>query len=153
MRKLKLATAFTPWSFVYRRHHMKTMLFALLLTGMALSPSFADDYVYDSPYGGKKIGKVDENGYIYDSPYGGKKIGRVKDDFVYDSPYGGKKVGRIEDNGKIYDKPYGGRAVGRYDDGKVYNNPYGGKAIGSADSNEGAGYFLLREKNPDCRKK
>jgi hypothetical protein len=72
---------------------------------------------------------------------------------VYDSPYGGKKVGRIEDNGKIYDKPYGGKAVGRYDDGKVYNNPYGGKAIGSADSKEGAGYFLLREKNPDCRKK
>jgi len=35
----------------------------------------------------------------------------------------------------------------------VYNNPYGGKAIGSADSKEGAGYFLLREKNPDCRKK
>jgi hypothetical protein len=75
------------------------------------------------------------------------------DDYVYDSPYGGTKVGRIEDNGKIYDEPYGGKAVGRYDDGKVYNDPYGGKAIGSAGRREGAGYFLLREGNPENRKK
>jgi len=30
-------------------------------------------------YGGKKIGRVDENGFVYDRAYGGKKIGRVKE--------------------------------------------------------------------------
>jgi hypothetical protein len=48
---------------------MEKMLLILLFVGFAFSPAFADDYVYDSPYGGKKIGKVDKNGYIYDSPY------------------------------------------------------------------------------------
>ena len=30
-------------------------------------------------YGGKKIGRVDENGFVYDRAYGGKKVGRVKE--------------------------------------------------------------------------
>jgi len=75
------------------------------------------------------------------------------DDLIYDSPYGGEKAGRIEDNGKLYDKPSGGEAVGRYEDGKVYDNPYGGKVIGSTDSKDGAGYFLLKEKSPECKEK
>jgi len=72
---------------------------------------------------------------------------------VYGSPYGGNKVGRIEDNGKFYNQPYGGKAVGRYEDGKVYNDPYGGKAIGSTDNKDGAGYFLLKGKNSECKEK
>jgi hypothetical protein len=37
----------------------------------------ADDYIYDSPYGGKKVGRIKENGKLYDEPYGGTAIGRT----------------------------------------------------------------------------
>lgn len=47
---------------------------------------------------------LNADNYIYDNPYGGKKIGRVKDGVVYDSPYGGKKAGRIEENGRLRSK-------------------------------------------------
>jgi len=57
-------------------------LFLLLAIPLLL---LADDYIYDSPYGGKKVGRIDEKGYIYDDAYGGKKIGRVEDGVVYDS--------------------------------------------------------------------
>lgn len=70
----------------------------------------------------------------------------LADDIIYDSPYGGKKVGRIEESGRLYNQPYGGKAVGKYKDGKVYDTPYGGKAIGRTENNEGAGYWLLKEK-------
>jgi len=36
--------------------------------------TWADNYIYDQPYGGKKIGRVDENGFVYDGAYGGKKL-------------------------------------------------------------------------------
>jgi hypothetical protein len=107
--------------------------------------TWADDYIYDSPYGGKKIGRVDDNGYVYDKAYGGKKIGKVKDGKVYDKAYGGKSIGRIAEDGKLYNEPYSGNAVGRYKDGKVYDSPYGGSVIGESDSKKGAGYWLLEE--------
>jgi hypothetical protein len=130
------------------------MRFALFLLSLFLSFTLpfsllADDYIYDSPYGGKKVGKIDEDGFIYDSPYGGKKIGRVNDGFVYDSPYGGKKVGRINEEGKIYDEPYGGKPVGRYEDGKIYDEPYGGSTVGRTENKNGSGYWLL---NNELRK-
>ena len=111
----------------------------------ATATTWTDDYIYDSPYGGKKIGRVDENGFVYDEAYGGKKIGRVKDGKVYDQVYGGKSIGRIAEDGKLYDAPYGGKAVGRYKDGKVFDSPYGGSVIGDSDSKEGSGYWLLEE--------
>ena len=123
----------------------KTILLSTLVLFFIASMVYADDFIYDSPYGGKKVGKIDDRGFIYDRPYGGKKTGRVKDGFVYDSPYGGKKVGRIEEDGKFYDEPYGGKAVGRYKDGKVYDSPYGGKAIGRTENKDGAGYWLLKK--------
>ena len=123
---------------------VKVILPLLLLFATATVP-LADDYIYDSPYGGKKVGRVDERGFIYDDAYGGKKIGRVEDGKVYDKAYGGKKVGRIEENGKMYDDAYGGKAVGRYEDGKVYDNDYGGKAVGKTESKDGTGYWLLEE--------
>jgi hypothetical protein len=81
------------------------MRFALFFLSLLLSlilpfSLLADDFIYDSPYGGKKFGKIDDDGFIYDSPCGGKKIGRVNNGFVYDSPCGGKKVGRIKEDGK-----------------------------------------------------
>ena len=123
----------------------KIILLLLLLTAVP-TLSFADDFIYDKPYGGKKVGRTEDKGFIYDKPYGGKKIGRVEKGTVYDKPYGGKKVGRIEENGKLYDKPYGGKPVGRYEDGKVYDDPYGGSAIGRTERKDGSGYWLLKEK-------
>ena len=124
---------------------MKVILPLLLLFTTPAVP-LADDYIYDKPYGGKKVGRINEKGYIYDKAYGGKKIGRVEDGKVYDKAYGGKKVGRIEENGKMYDEAYGGKAVGRYEKGKVYDDDYGGKAVGKTDNKDGAGYWLLKEK-------
>jgi hypothetical protein len=128
---------------------MKSIIVTITLLLVTFSLSLADDYIYDSPYGGKKVGKIDDDGFIYDSPYGGKKIGRVNDGFVYDSPYGGKKVGRINEDGKLYDEPYGRQAVGRYEDGKVYDEPYGGKAIGKTKNKDGSGYWLLKKREPE----
>ena len=132
----------------HRRKVTKGMKVILPLLLILTTPTFllADDYIYDSPYGGKKVGRINEKGYIYDKAYGGKKIGRVEDGKVYDKAYGGRKVGRIEENGKLYDKAYGGKTVGKYEDGKVYDNDYGGKAIGKTGNKDGAGYWLLKEK-------
>ena len=107
--------------------------------------TWADDYIYDHSYGGKKVGRVDKNGFVYDGAYGGKKVGRVEDGKVYDKGYGGKLIGRIGEDGKLYDAPYGGKPVGRYTNGKVYDAPYGGSVIGESDSKDGAGYWLLEE--------
>ena len=52
--------------------------------------------MYDSPYGGKKVGRIKEDGKLYDEPYGGKPVGRYEDGKVYDEPYGGKAIGRTE---------------------------------------------------------
>ena len=106
---------------------------------------FADYYIYDSSYGGKKVGRIDDDGIIYDTPYGGKKSGKVKDGVVYDSPYGGRKVGRIEEDGALYDKACGGSAAGRYEDGRVYDKPYGGAAVGRTEKRDGSGYWLLKK--------
>ncbi len=76
---------------------MKKILSLLLFLLTIPIITLADDYIYDAPYGGKKVGRIDDRGVIYDSAYGGKKIGRVKDGIVYDKVYGGKKVGRIEE--------------------------------------------------------
>jgi len=55
------------------------MKFLVILVFLFL-PSFilADDStLYDSPYGGSKIGRIDSHGNIYDDPLGGRKIGKV----------------------------------------------------------------------------
>ena len=101
----------------------------------------ADEKIYDENR--KAVGKIDDKGFIYIKPYGGKKIGRVEDGFVYDQAYGGKRVGRINGRGFMYDKAFGGKKVGRWEKGKVYNAPYGGKRIGHTDRKDGAGYFIL----------
>jgi hypothetical protein len=119
---------------------MKSVISGFVLVIIIVTFCIADDFIYDSPYGGKTVGKIDDDGFIYDSPYGGKKIGRVEDGVVYDRSYGGSRVGRIEEDGRLYDKPYGGSAVGRHEDGKVYDKPYGGSAIGRTENREGSGY-------------
>ena len=77
-------------------------LISVILTMLLFvtATTWADDYIYNQPYGGKKVGRVDENGFVYDGAYGGKKVGRVKDGKVYDEAYGGKSVGRIGEDGK-----------------------------------------------------
>ena len=128
------------------RNSMNKSVWAIILILQVFAPTiWADDYIYDESYGGKKVGRVDEDGYVYDKAYGGKKIGRVKDGKVYDKAYGGKSVGRIAEDGKLYDEPYAGEPVGRYKGGKVYDGPYGGSVIGESDSKDGAGYWLLEE--------
>ena len=74
---------------------------------------------------GKRIGHIKDN-IVYDSPYGGMPIGRLeKKDAIYnmyDAAYGGKAVGRWED-GKVYDKGYfGGQIIGETNnkDGAAY---------------------------------
>jgi len=69
--------------------------------------SFCDDYLYDSPYGGKKVGRIDEKGCIYDSAYGGKKVGRVDDGYVYDDAYGGKRLAGLKIMGSSMMSPTG----------------------------------------------
>ena len=73
----------------------------------------------------KRIGRIKDN-IVYDSPYGGMPIGRLekKEDVynIYDAAYGGKTVGRWED-GKVYDKgSFGGRIIGETNnkDGAAY---------------------------------
>ena len=78
---------------------LRIVLGAGILFGLLVSTVRADDYIYDRPYGGKKIGKIDKNGIIYDRAYGGKKIGRVKKGIVYDRAYGGNKIGRVDKEG------------------------------------------------------
>ena len=129
---------------------MKTLLLLVaLIVLVVVTTPWADDFIYDRPYGGKKIGRIDENGFVYDKAYGGKKIGRVKDGEVYDKAYGGKAIGRIDDDGKLYNEPYEGKSVGRYKNGKVYDSPYGGSVIGGSDSKEGVGYWLLEEEGEE----
>ena len=121
----------------------KSILAIILISLFTTATTWANYYIYDQSYGGKKIGRVDENGFVYDRAYGGKKIGRVKEGKVYNKAYGGKSIGRIGEDGKLYDEPYRGKAVGRYKNGKVYDRPYGGSVIGESDKKDGAGYWLL----------
>ena len=74
---------------------------------------------------GKRIGRIKDR-IVYNSPYGGMPIGRIekKDGVynIYDSGSGGKPVGRWE-KGKVYDKgSYGSRIIGITDnkDGAAY---------------------------------
>ena len=74
---------------------MKIILTLLLLLTIPIL-AFADDVIYDKPYGGKKIGRIEESGKLYDQPYGGKAVGRYEDGKVYNKPYGGKAIGRTD---------------------------------------------------------
>ena len=98
----------------------------------------------------KKLGRVDSKGIICDDSSiqtFGRKIGRIKDGVIYDSPHGGMPVGRLDKDGKIWDRSVGGKAVGRWEDGKVYNrSDRGGKVLGVSKNENGAAYFLLKEK-------
>ncbi len=53
-------------------------------------------YKEDKPYGGKKVGLIEENSKLYDKPYGGTSVGRHEDGKVYDKPYGGSAIGRSD---------------------------------------------------------
>ena len=73
------------------------MRFVLFFLSLTLPFSLmADDFIYDSPYGGKKVGRIKEDGKLYDEPYGGKPVGRYEDGKIYDEPYGGSAIGRTE---------------------------------------------------------
>ena len=53
----------------------KLLLFALLIFLTIVTTIWADDLIYDKPYGGKKVGRY-KDGTVYDSPYGGEAMGR-----------------------------------------------------------------------------
>lgn len=36
---------------------------------IVMFPPCANDAIYDGPYGGKKVGKIDDDGMIYNRPY------------------------------------------------------------------------------------
>jgi hypothetical protein len=74
----------------------KSVLATILILLIATATTWADDYIYDRPYGGKKVGRVDENGFVYDGAFGGKKIGRVKNGQVYDRAYDGSVIGESD---------------------------------------------------------
>jgi hypothetical protein len=40
----------------------------------------ADTIIWDDPFGGKRIGRVDSDDKVWDDPFGGKRIGRVEGD-------------------------------------------------------------------------
>jgi hypothetical protein len=69
---------------------LRKIILTLFLIFIISTIVIADDFIYDKPYGGKKVGRTDDKGFIYDKPYGGNKIGRVEKGTVYDKPYGGK---------------------------------------------------------------
>ena len=53
--------------------------------------------MYDAPYGGEPVGRVDVQGFMYSKPYGGRKVGRHEDGKVYRTAHGGKPVARVKD--------------------------------------------------------
>lgn len=118
-------------------------LTGIVLTAVILSAGtvWADAYVYDSPYGGRIIGRVDKKGFIYSGRTGGEKIGQVIDGAVFDRS-GSRKVGRIDKDGRIYDAR--GNQVLRFTSGIVYDTR-GANPLGKADSREGAGFWLLQQ--------
>ena len=61
---------------------------------------------------GERIGSV-KNGLVYDSPYGGMPVGRIDESGkLWNQEVGGRAVGRYE-NGKVYNRSdRGGRIIG-----------------------------------------
>ena len=58
---------------------------------------------------------------VYDDAYGGKKVGRIEDNKLYDSYQGGKVVGEYEkESGRVFDDSH--RPIGQTDnkDGAGY---------------------------------
>jgi hypothetical protein len=102
---------------------------------------WGDDYVYDSPSGGRIIGRVDKKGFIYSGRSGGEKIGQVIKGVVFDRT-GSRKVGRVDNDGRIYDAR--GNQVLRFTSGMVYDTA-GGNVLGKADSMNAAGFWLLQQ--------
>lgn len=49
---------------------MKKIILTIFLLLTIPILTFADDIIYDKPYGGKRVGKIDDKGFIYDCPYG-----------------------------------------------------------------------------------
>lgn len=117
-----------------------TWVMATLAAVMAVT-AWADDYIYDAPYGGRIIGRVDKKGFIYTGRSGAEKIGQVINGVVFDRS-GSRKVGRVDRDGRIYDAR--GNQVFRFTSGIVYDIS-GGTALGKADSREGAGFWLLQQ--------
>ena len=133
--------------YFHRRYKMqKSIGVALIVVSLSASSVSAQNYIYDKPYGGSKVGRLENNGVFYDHPYGGSSIGRIDEKgFVFDRAYGGSKVGRMDKDGFVYDKPYGGSKIGRVKDGFVYDRAYGGSKIGKTDIPAGAAYWLLKK--------
>lgn len=103
--------------------------------------AWADDYVYDSPSGGRIIGRIDGKGYIYSGRSGGEKMGQVIKGVVFDRT-GSRKVGRVDTDGRIYDAR--GNQVLRVTSGMVYDTA-GGTVLGKVDSTNAAGFWLLQQ--------
>ena len=55
-------------------HNMYKPIIIVVAMLLFATATWADDYIYDEPYGGKKIGRIDEKGFVYDKSYRGKKL-------------------------------------------------------------------------------
>ena len=49
--------------------------------------------MYDKAYGGKSVGRIDEDGKLHDELYGRNAVGRYTNGKVYSSPDGGLVIG------------------------------------------------------------
>ena len=121
---------------------MKTIiLIILLLVSLTVIADDSETPIYDSKYGGERIGVVRDDGTIFDKSY--RKLGHVDSDgTIYDKSY--RKKGRIE-NDKVYDSPYAGDDVLQYreKDGVIFDDDY--HPVGRSDDERGSGYFILND--------
>jgi hypothetical protein len=49
----------------------------LIVVSLSASSVSAQNIIYDKPYGGSKVGRVENNGVFYDKAYDGSSIGRI----------------------------------------------------------------------------
>jgi len=72
---------------------MKTMLIIGFLLVVSV-PGICDDLIYDRHE--RCIGRIDDRGVVYDDRYGGRAIGRIEDNRIYDDHLGGKCIGTFK---------------------------------------------------------
>ena len=49
----------------------------MIVVSLSASSVSAQYIIYDKPYGGSKVGRVENNGVFYDKAYDGSSIGRI----------------------------------------------------------------------------
>lgn len=88
----------------------------------------ASTLIYSDTFGGRVIGRVDNDGSIYDSEWGGSYIGHFEDNNIYEGAFTGKVISRYNEDGIIYEGAISYEKLGEVSrDGVIYDNGLFGK--------------------------